>query len=59
MKNPLLNEQDRQLEALWAVSGNLTKDGQEGALAFAERWLDSSRKSTQRRVMRIVRLTRR
>jgi hypothetical protein len=57
MKNHLLNEQDRLLEALWAVSGNPTKDGQEGARAFAERWLDSSRKSIQNRAMRIVRLS--
>ncbi len=55
MDNAIPNEQDWLLEALFKVFQNLTKSEQEKTIKFAERWQNSSRKSTQQRAKRILR----
>lgn len=56
MAHPFSNEQDWLLEAIFKVFQNLGKAEQAKALKFAERWRYSSRKSTQQRVKKILRL---
>ncbi len=56
MDNVLSNEQDWLLEALFKMFQNLSPAEQEKAIKFAERWQYSSRKSTQQRVKKILRL---
>jgi len=56
MENPLANEQDWLLEALFKVFRNLDQAEQNRGLKFAERWQYSSRKSTQQRAKKILRL---
>ena len=52
----IFNEQDWLLEALLKVFQNLDKDGQEVALKFAEHWQYTTRKSTQQRARKLLRL---
>jgi len=56
IENLIFNEQDWLLEALFKVFQNLSKDGQEEDLKFAEHWQYSARKSTQQRARKILRL---
>ncbi len=56
MENPLANEQDWLLEALFKVFRNLDQAEQKRVLKFAERWQYSPRKSTQQRAKKILRL---
>lgn len=56
MASPLTNEPDWLLEALAKVFSNLDRAGQDEALAFAEGWQSSPRKTTQRRAKRILSL---
>ena len=56
IENLIFNEQDWLLEALFKVFQNLSKDGQEEVLKFAEHWQYSARKSTQQRARKILRL---
>jgi hypothetical protein len=56
MENPITNEQDWLLEALFKVFQNLGQVEQDKVLKFAERWQYSSRKSTQQRARKILRL---
>jgi hypothetical protein len=56
METVIPNEQDWLLEALFSVFANLGRAEQEKMLKFAERWQNSSRKSTQQRVRKILRL---
>ena len=56
MERVYTNEQDWLLEALFKVFANLGKAEQEKVLKFAERWQNSSRKSTQQRARKILRL---
>jgi hypothetical protein len=50
------NEQDWLLESFFKVFPNLDKIEQDAILKFAQRWQYSSRKSTQHRAMKILRL---
>jgi len=54
MENPLANEQDWLLEALFKVFPNLGHAEQDRVLKFAERWRHSSRKTTQQRARTIL-----
>lgn len=54
MANPLENEQDWLLEALFKMFHHLGPDEQERVAEFAQRWQYSSRKSTQQRARRIL-----
>ncbi len=56
METVIVNEQDWLLEALFKLFGNLSRAQQEKVLKFAEQWQHSSRKSTQQRARRILRL---
>lgn len=56
METALPNEQDWLLEALFKVFPNLERDGQIKVLNFAEHWQDSTRKSTQQRARKILRM---
>lgn len=58
MENLILNEQDWLLEALYKVFLNLVKEEQGIAIKFAEHWQYSTRKSTQERARKILRLRR-
>jgi hypothetical protein len=56
MENVIENEQDWLLEAFNKVFPNLEKAEQETVRKIAERWQYSSRKSTQQRVQKILRI---
>ncbi len=56
MGTVITNEQDWLLEALYKMFANLSDAGQQRAIEFAKRWQDSSRKSTQRRAKKILKL---
>jgi hypothetical protein len=56
METVITNEQDWLLEALYKVYANLERAEQEKVRKFAERWQYSSRKSTQQRARKILRL---
>lgn len=56
MQTVVVNEQDWLLEALFKVYPNLAKTERDAAVKFAARWQRSSRKSTQQRAARILRL---
>jgi len=56
MENVIENEQDWLLEAFHKVFLNLEKAEQETVMKFAEHWQYSSRKSTQQRAQRILRM---
>jgi hypothetical protein len=56
MENVIENEQDWLLEAFYKVFSNLEKAEQETVRKFAKRWQYSSRKSTQQRANKILRL---
>lgn len=56
MANLIANEQDSILEALFKMFQYLGKSERERCFEFAERWQSTLRKSTQRRVIRILRL---
>jgi hypothetical protein len=56
LESSIENEQDWLLEALFKVFQNLDQAEKAIALKFAERWQYSSRKSTQQRAMKILRL---
>jgi len=56
MENVIENEQDWLLEASYKVFSNLEKAEQETVRKFAERWQYSSRKSTQQRAQKILRI---
>jgi len=56
METVITNEQDWLLEALLRVFMNLGRAEQEKVLKFAEHWQYSSRKSTQQRARKILRL---
>jgi hypothetical protein len=56
MENPITNEQDWLLAALFKVFQNLGLTEQGKTLKFAERWQYSPRKSTQQRARKILRL---
>jgi hypothetical protein len=56
MDNVIENEQDWLLEAFYKVFSNLEKAEQETVRKFAERWQYSSRKSTQQRAQKILRI---
>ncbi len=56
MGNPLRNKEDWLLEALASVYGNLDAPDRKHAQAFTEGWLDSSRKSTRARALRLLSL---
>jgi hypothetical protein len=56
MKNVVTNEQDWLLESLLKVFPNLGKAAQDQAIKFAKRWQSASRKSTQQRAHKILRL---
>jgi hypothetical protein len=56
MDTVITNEQDWLLEALFKMFANLGRAEQEKVLKFAERWENSSRKSTQQRARKILRL---
>jgi hypothetical protein len=55
MENVIENEQDWILEACNKMLPNLEKAEREIVMKFAERWQYSTRKSTQRRAMKILR----
>jgi hypothetical protein len=54
METVITNEQDWLLEAFYKMYPNLGEREQNIVLKFAEEWLDSSRKSTQKRARRIL-----
>jgi hypothetical protein len=56
IENVIENEQDWLLEAFDKLFSNLAKAEQETAIRFAERWQYSSRKSTQQRAKKILRI---
>jgi hypothetical protein len=56
METVITNEQDWLLEALYKILTNLSRTDQEKVREFAERWQHSSRKSTQQRARKILRL---
>ncbi len=56
METAIANEQDWLLESLFKVFPNLDSDDQEKVLKFAEHWQASSRKNTQQRARKILRL---
>lgn len=56
MATCITNEQDWLLEALFKVYRNLDQREQEVVLTFADRWQDSSRKSTLQRAKKILKL---
>jgi hypothetical protein len=56
MENGITNEQDWLLEACYKLFQQLEPAEQETVLMFAERWQYSSRKSTQQRARKILRL---
>jgi hypothetical protein len=56
METVIANEQDWLLEALFKVFTILANTEQEKVLKFAERWQYSSRKSTQQRARKLLRL---
>jgi len=56
MENVIENEQDWLLEAFYKVFSNVEKAEQETIRKFAELWQYSSRKSTQKRVQKILRI---
>ena len=56
LKNGVTNEQDWLLESLLKVFPNLGKSEQDRAMRFAKRWESASRKSTQQRARKILRL---
>jgi len=56
MENPLVNEPDWLLEALFKIFHNLGNTEQEKALKYAQRCQTSPRKSTQQRAKRLLRL---
>lgn len=56
METVITNEQDWLLEALIKLFLNLGKADQEKVLKFAEPWHNSSRKSTQQRARKLLRL---
>ena len=56
MENIIENEQDWLLEALYKVYPNVGKAEQKTIKKFAEEWYASSRKSTQQRAKRILKI---
>ncbi len=56
MESSIENEQDWLLEASFKMFQNLGQAEQDKVLGFAERWQYSSRKSTQQRAKKILRL---
>ena len=56
MERVYTNEQDWLLEAIFKVFVNLGRAEQEKVLKFAERWQNSSRKSTRQRARKILRM---
>jgi hypothetical protein len=56
MEHVIENEQDWLLEALYKVYPNVEKAEQETTRMFAEDWQHSSRKSTQQRAKRILKI---
>ncbi len=56
IENALSNEPDWLLEAFFKIFHNLGKTEQEKALKYAQRFQTSSRKSTQQRAKRLLRL---
>jgi hypothetical protein len=56
MENLIENEQDWLLEAFYKVFSNLEKAEQVTVRKFAERWQYSSRKSTQQRAQKLLRI---
>jgi hypothetical protein len=58
MDNLILNEQDWILEALYKIFPNLGKEEKGAALKFAEHWQYATRKSTQERARKILRIRR-
>lgn len=56
METAVTNEQDWLLEALYKVYPNLGQREQGTVLKFAEHWQHSTRKSTQKRARRILKL---
>jgi len=56
MESVIQNEQDWLLEASFKVYRNLDQAAQAKVLRFAEGWQDSSRKSTQHRARKILKL---
>jgi hypothetical protein len=57
MEHVIENEQDWLLEALYKVYPNVEKAEQETIRMFAEDWQHSSRKSTQQRAKRILKIS--
>ena len=53
METVVTNEQDWLLEALYKVYPNLAESEQQVVLKFAEHWLESGRKSTQKRAKKL------
>lgn len=56
MDSVITNEQDWLLEAFFKIFPNLSETDQEKVRKFAERWQHTSRKSTQLRARKIMRL---
>jgi hypothetical protein len=56
METVIANEEDWLLEALFKVFSNMGKADRDKVLKFAERWQYSSRKSTQQRARKLLRL---
>jgi hypothetical protein len=56
METVITNEQDWLLEAIYKVYANLEREEQGKVRKFAERWQVSTRKSTQQRANKILRL---
>ena len=56
MDTLILNEQDWLLEALYKIFSNLGKEAQGAAVKFAEHWQYSTRKTTQERARKLLRL---
>lgn len=56
MQNLIINEQDALLDALFRIFPNLAARERDLCFAFAERWQDTPRKGTRRRVKRLLRL---
>lgn len=57
MKDIVTNEQDWLLESVLKVFPNLGTSEQDKALKFAKRWQTATRKSTQQRARKILKLT--
>lgn len=56
METVIANEEDWLLEALFKVFPNMEKDDRDKVVKFAEQWQYSSRKSTQQRARKLLRL---